>query len=322
MSTPSITSSDGNLRIVHREYIAEVVGVNRADPQYVDVEYYEINPGLAPVFPWLNGIAKNFESYTVNRLSVEYVPACSTSTAGSVFISPDFDVSDYSPESIIQLQAMPGSVRSPAWTGCRMSPPNNLYKKLVSERMVRTGTIDDVDYKLYDSAVVYVATAGFTATVGCGSLWIDYDITLRTPSIDITVDTRGSAYYSGAVNVDKTHLLGTGAGTLGQDDYLPIFEYLTDSAFKILRPGNYFIDALVTGTGLNATPYTVTPDANAVVSPTTASVVNGAATSASYNHTLKVNRPSIVTLASPAAWTTVSDFKMRISPYASGLPIY
>jgi len=54
----------------------------------------QINPSTASVFPWLSQIAGAYEKYSINSMSFEYVPSCSTLADGILYLAFDHDPSD------------------------------------------------------------------------------------------------------------------------------------------------------------------------------------------------------------------------------------
>lgn len=310
-TVPSISTSGGNIRIRHREMLIDL----RNSPQ-LNVHYFEVNPGLPTTFPWLAPIAGRFESYTLNRLSFEYVPFCSSATNGCVIMSPDYDVSDYPPEDVVAISSFPNSVRTPAWQCARMVCDPKLLVKLVAERMVRSDNISDVDLKLYDTLVFYLATYGGENQNTIGSVWIEYDITLRTPNMDTSVDESGSARCTAVVGTTPALPLGTAPQVLNGSVYSPVMETVSSDTIRIKRPGDYCLQCTTAGTGITVDPVEAVIDAAVgAVKNSQPTLVNGAGTSGSADLFISMLRPGLVKLAINAA--TLSAFGIRASPYSA-----
>lgn len=177
------------INIKHREYFLDVDAYN--EQNYLTI--LEVNPGLATVFPWLSGIAKNFEKYRFNSLSFEYIPAVGTSTAGSAAIAPDYDAADDNTTiSKDRLLAFEDSVRGPLWSGFTMKcSPHNLRKVLYVRR---DDLAINLDIKTYDNLQLILSRSAAADNPEVGELWVTYDITLITPQMDPDPDY--SAYWS------------------------------------------------------------------------------------------------------------------------------
>jgi hypothetical protein len=78
------TSSNGDTRIVHKEYLGEVTGQTAFTSTT-----YRIQPGSFKTFPWLAAVANRYEKYRFNRLRFCYETDCATTVAGTVMLIPD-----------------------------------------------------------------------------------------------------------------------------------------------------------------------------------------------------------------------------------------
>lgn len=54
----------------------------------------KIQPGLETSFPWLSGIASNFEYYHINNMTFEFVSNLPTTSKGLVFMAMDYNAAD------------------------------------------------------------------------------------------------------------------------------------------------------------------------------------------------------------------------------------
>jgi len=307
---PTFSSSGTEIRVRHREYLSEVTTV--ASAATFNLHYVELNPGLFSTCPWLSAIANRFESYTFKGVNLHYVPSCGTSAGGSVLLAPDYDVSDYVPPDIFVMSTYPGCVRTASWAPATLKCEPSLLTKLVKERIVRSTDVTDVDLKLYDTAILYWATIGHTTVENIGSLWLEYDVVLRTPSIDLEISGSDSAKIAATIGVSKDALLGT-APVVTVDSYLPVVEKLTSTTLKVLRPGRYLADTMVVGTGLTAANCTFSGDGITTLAST--GVVKGDATTVSLQDIVDVAYPTIMTIAAPVAWTTATVLNLKFSPY-------
>lgn len=315
-SNPNISSSGGDIRIRHRELVQDVH--TNADGSMHE-HYLEANPGLYSSFPWLSAIAQRFESYTFQSLSLEYVPMCGTNSSGVVMMAPDYDVSDWMPEDVISISSYPGCVRSSLWSPCRMDCDPRCLQKMVKERYVRSDSIADVDLKLYDAACLYVYTYGHNAAITAGSIWASYDVILRTPSMDTSVADEDCGKVFGGGVISKAAPLGTVPAVANGAAGEPVLEVPSSTTIHFKRPGKYLVNAIFGGTGLtNATPAYTFASALDGAETIIGGIADAAATNGWYDAMLTVLRPCVVTLASAAAWTTVTASQLRVAPYKLG----
>lgn len=315
---PSISTRGGDIVIRHRELMADV---STAGGGELVRNFTEVNPGLYVSFPWLSRIATRFESYTFTHLAYEYVPMCGSTTSGCLTIGPDYDVSDYMPEDIISLSSYPNAVRTSLWQPCKMVCDPRLLTKLVKERVIRSDDVEAIDYKLYDAACVYFFTYGSTASTVVGSIWVEYEVVLRTPSMDTSVGDEASAKLVAGGVVSKASPLGANPVAYNGASGLPIIEPINDTTFKIKRAGEFLFNWNFTGTGLDgsAPALTFASALDGVLSNASVGMPNAAQTLEWVDSWVHVLRPCIVTLTSAAAWTTVTGCVLRAAPYKSVL---
>jgi len=315
---PELRSSGLDIRIKHREYLREVFGPVRL-PGEPNVDEIAVNPGLVSCFPWLSAIANRYESYTFHKLCLHYMPNCSSSTSGSVILSPDYDVSDGSPDSLAPLQSAPDSVRASVWAESRMDCTASLLRKGLKERYVRSASTVTTggDIRLYDAVKCFVATVNMTAAVSVGSLWIEYDVSLRTPTVDISVNMDGSAkFYTNTSTLEAP--LGAAGYTIFQDTTIDetISVSNAGTSLKFHRPGSYLLNTEYIGTGLNEDGFEMLNDTSkSTLSGNLMMMVNTAATYAANLRVISVTAPTIVGLISRIPWTSLTSVVMRISPY-------
>jgi hypothetical protein len=76
-----------------------------------------LNPGLPLSFPWLSGLANNYQKFKFHYLRYFYSSAVSTSTAGSAFLELQYDYLDAPPGSLVSVAASDTSSIGPVWFG-------------------------------------------------------------------------------------------------------------------------------------------------------------------------------------------------------------
>lgn len=217
--------------ITHREYIGDVFSSTG-----FNLTKYDVNPGLETTFPWLSGLAINYEKYRPLGMVFEFKSTSanalnSTNTAlGTVIMASRYNgVSESQPQSKMEMEQIENAISfCPAESGmhpieCALNfnPLNILY--------VRSGdTPAGQSEQFYDVCDFYIATQGMQAAdVNIGELWVTYKIELITPvlsagqvgdQINFANYTLGSgvttsAYFNGAsseLNVSNMELTFTG----------------------------------------------------------------------------------------------------------------
>jgi len=204
---------NGDCRIIHREYIGEVVA-GAGTPSAFSAATYPVNPGQSGVFPWLSSIAQRFESYRFRRLRFAYETEAPSSLGGSLVLALDYDASDTVVLSKQTAMAFRNSVRSAPWEPCVHSSDQEDLSKLKSH-FVRPGAIPPgTDVKLYDVGTLNVCTQNVTtASAVCGELYVEYEIDLLTPIYGNSVFPSGTV--SGSTAITSAAMFGTAPISIG-----------------------------------------------------------------------------------------------------------
>jgi hypothetical protein len=243
----SAYTSDGRVRVQHREYLADVNGsVNFA------VTSYSVNPGLSSTFPWLAPIANQFESYLLRNLSIEFETQKSTATSGTVLLAIDYDASDAVPANKQQLMSYHDAVRSSVWNECCFSADTRDLQKFGVQRYIRSGALAaNQDIKTFDVGNILIATQGCADATAIGELYVMYDIELITPQSDVSALALGeSAKIVGAGTVNLANVYGTVSGTVTGG--LPLTAVGGTITFN--RVGQYIVEQICGGVGFAAEP--------------------------------------------------------------------
>jgi hypothetical protein len=187
-----ITQRNGDCRIVHREYVQDVVA-STGSPSIFSNTTLPINPGQIAAFPWLSGVAIRFESYRFNRLKFDYETEAPSSLGGTLVLAVDYDASDSAALTKQAAMAWRGSVRSAPWRPCcHTSAIEDLNKQ--KSYFVRPGLLPvSADVKTYDVGNLNIISQNVTtASSTLGELYVDYDILLMTPVYEQSSSTSGS----------------------------------------------------------------------------------------------------------------------------------
>jgi hypothetical protein len=266
---PKVVQSSQHCRVNHRELIGSVEGSSG----FTVEDSFALNPGIALSFPWLSGIARNWEQYKFNKLRYCYYPRTGTSTPGSFMMAPDYDAADVAPVSEQVASSYVDSVEDAPWKEiiCHLKPDR--LKGISPFKYVRTETLGaNLDIKTYDSGNIHIITLDGTA-VSWGKLWVEYDVEFKIPQIRPTGQLIvAGGKVNGLVSLTPANPMGTAplidAEAIGVS---------LDSASRLTLqyPGTYLISFYLTGTTVSALTLT---NVNGSTVASLGSVVNAAGT--------------------------------------------
>jgi hypothetical protein len=190
---PTMHRTDQSVVIRHKEYVGPLTGSTAFTVQRECV----INPGLSGTFPWLSGIAKNFQEYSVKGMVYHYVPTSgsaisSTSSAlGSVMFQTTYRSTDTPPVSKIEMLNEYWSNEVVPFETCvhpiECDPKENPF----SIHYVRAG--DAVgEPLLYDIGRTFIATQGMQSAYVVGDVWVTYEIEFKKPIVSSNATSHGT----------------------------------------------------------------------------------------------------------------------------------
>jgi hypothetical protein len=202
---PNMKSANNNFCVRHRELVTTV-----ASSTPFAVVSFHINPGNASLFPWLSKQATSWEQYRVKSMALHYIPRCSTQTAGTVLLAPDYDASDPEPASEQTASSYLGAVEDAAWKEIHLKLDPKAMHSMGPRKFVRGGPVGG-DIKTFDAGVLYLCTVGFDSGAGdVGKLWVEYEVEFSVPQ----TDSRGLYIPQGYVELragtDQAISTGTG----------------------------------------------------------------------------------------------------------------
>lgn len=315
--TSSRPRSDGRITVSHREMLGEI-------KSYTDftTSIYSINPGIAATFPWLAGIARNYECYQFRSLSFEFSTMKSTTSTGSVMMAVDYDAADGAPSTKQELLTFHNAVTGALWAPLHyVCDPMDL-KKFGPQRFTRSDPyLAGGDVKTSDVGNLIVASNGCAAAENgtlLGELWVNYVVDLITPgslspdapdSLKLTSTNAG-----GAEPANPLPFLGT--TILGQS---PV-RFTADGQLLLPDEGDYILDVQGTGTGITSGP--VWQWGTGVVPNPIAAVINAAGTAFSQSYGFKavsgILENNFIKMTNiPAA--TLAGLVIRLSRYNNKL---
>lgn len=202
---------DKGIRVTHHEFLTDV-----SSSTGFAIATYPINPGINTTFPWLSRLALNFQKYEIHGLVFYFKSSSadalnSTNTAlGDIMGAIDYNVYAEAPTSKVATMAL---------AGARQSKPSEdqIYPlecaedmTVFSTRLVRNGAYDG-DRQKYDAGNFHLARVGSQAVATIGSLYVSYDVTLKSPKLPPWMMCYHAAFAAGGV-ATATPLGTTAAG--------------------------------------------------------------------------------------------------------------
>jgi hypothetical protein len=209
---PDMHSTSQSTIVRHKEYIADVV--SSATPGAFNSSSFSINPGLPGTFPWLSGIADQYQEYTFKGLLFEFKSssadaiASSTNTAlGTVIMTTRYNPLLPAPTGKIDaLNEYFTSDAKPSEDFCHFiecDPRENPF----NVQYVRDGPVPG-NIQNYDLGELYVCTQGMQgASNVCGEIWASYEVELRKPivtdNIVISSNSQFSSYATAGISTSQ-----------------------------------------------------------------------------------------------------------------------
>lgn len=200
--------ADKGIRYTHQEFLGDVTGS-------VDWELtqFHVNPGLPEVFPWLSGIAGNFQKYRIDGLvfylrSTSSVAIADTTNLGlgTVLGGFQYNVYDKAPSSKPDFLSLSGALSGKPSEDHIYPMECDTSKNVFGNLLVRTVGVSD-DLQKYDHAVFNLATVGFPGDYYLGELWVSYNVTLMAPKVEQVSNYLITNMASGHTG-DPVHPLG------------------------------------------------------------------------------------------------------------------
>jgi len=289
---PVFDNSDKSITISHSELVTDVAGSVLFNSQV-----FMIDPTSEATFPYLSGIAQNFEQYEFQGLVFTYKPTSGSAIAstnnalGSVILTTDYDVSRPLFASKPEMEAFEFSTScepsSLMYHPVECNPKRDVVNRRYAtgpNRLQRSSTLFtgvnslNIANNLQFLGRTQLATVGMQAVATVGELWVSYKIKLSIPKKPSQSSAQGTFHLSGNGNT-----LPIGSSTAYGSNYIVSAE--SSSSLAVMgvtvvgtetRVSTY---GLPPGMRLNVT---VSADAGAgtvTIQPTTS---NGAVTGSFY----------------------------------------
>lgn len=153
----------------------ELVGGFATPSADFDITSLQVNPGVVACFPWLSGIATNYQKFRWRYLKFFFSTSVPTSASGKAFLQLQYDTIDNQATTFAQVMAGDSAAAGPTWFGGaineakafdnNMNADSNIYVVADNSKMP-----NDWYYVRATAALsAHVAMTG-TATGGNGTL--------------------------------------------------------------------------------------------------------------------------------------------------------
>lgn len=184
---PMMHKTGQTVTVRHREYLGEV----RSSTSFLVRNAFELNPGSRETFPWLSGVAGQFQEYSIKGMVFHYVPSSGSAVAstnnalGTVMLQTSYRATDVQPVSKVEmLNEFWSSESAPMNEFCHpieCDPKENPF----NIHYVRTGNVSAAENVLmYDLGRTFLAVSGQQANdVVLGDLWVTYEVELKKPVV-------------------------------------------------------------------------------------------------------------------------------------------
>lgn len=216
MSPPQVVNSfnKGGFIVRHREYISEV----QAHTAFT-IAGYPLNPGMAETFPWLAGIAQNFDQYRFRGILFEFkstssdavLSSATSSALGSINMATDYDAVDAAYANKREmLNSLYANSTKPS---CNLIHPVECKRAQTPMQLqyIRNGPFPpNTDARMYDLGNFYVATEGMQADGGIlGELWVTYEVEFFKQQVPNLVVAPVNTDHWNMSGVTGSEMLGT-----------------------------------------------------------------------------------------------------------------
>lgn len=186
-AVPQFTHSDRCTIISHREFISDVRGSTA-----FKIDSYNINPSNSALFPWLSGLAQNYEQWVVQGMIFEFKTTCATAVAstntalGTVVLATQYNSLAQQFNSKVQMEnyefaqsSVPSaSIMHPIECDPTQTAGQGLFY------IDNDGYNANADPRLYNIGKFNIATVGMQAAATIGELWVTYKICLLKPKLN------------------------------------------------------------------------------------------------------------------------------------------
>jgi len=184
---PARFAASPDVIIAHREFVGDVGG-----SQAFTVNTFTLNPTNPALFPWLSGVAVNWDQYEWVGILLEYRATSSFATTaantalGTVIMATDYNLSNAGFSSKVDMENYEGAVSCP--------PDQSFYHMVECARKETTIEVmytnqNGNDQRFTSLGDFQIATTGMQGAYTIGELWVTYKIKLMKPKLQNHMNT-------------------------------------------------------------------------------------------------------------------------------------
>lgn len=186
----SISFGDRTIRITHREYVCDVLA--GASAPAFNSRQFVVNANYTTTFPYLSGIATQFEKYRFQGLVFEFVStttpyALAGASVGTVVMACQFNTASPDFQTKTQMENVENAISvrmdQNALYGveCKDQVQNWYYTRHIGTNANASSNVSNI-YDLCDFSIATVG-GGATENAQVGELWVTYDVELTGPRL-------------------------------------------------------------------------------------------------------------------------------------------
>jgi len=228
---PRTKSTARGITVTHSEMVGTLVSSSTSGGYFA--RNFVVNPAKSDIFPWLSGIATNYDKYRVRRCCVHLVSMQPTSRPGRMGVAYDPDSTDALPVDRSEVYAMFRHVEGPMWQSTALELP-------VSGKELYCNTHTTADSKLIDDGQVIVfSDAADAASLLLADIIVEYTVELLDPQQAIFCTS-----YNTLGGISATSGSGFAPLTVQGPSYAKFYTSSNNTFYCVPSPGYYNVQAV------------------------------------------------------------------------------
>lgn len=144
---------------------------------------YPLSVSHEDAFPWLSGVARNFDLFQCISCTYRYVPSCSTFASGQVIMAFDYDATDVNDtRDISKYAAMPTHITGSVFRPLELRIDLTRARTQMPTKMI---AVSDAEHLMQKCSYgnFYFLTSTVSQATNLGSLHVQYEMQLIDPFI-------------------------------------------------------------------------------------------------------------------------------------------
>lgn len=194
-----IISTSKGIIVKNYEFCRRVTGSDLSASMF----YLTMNPGNNSTFPWLSVLAAGYEKFKIHKLKAHYIHTCAATQNGQYCMYFDYDARDTRLTDIDQ--AMQNYDRA---NGAIYTDKTLKYKKSLESMKsyyIQKSTTPSASWVVDETpAKLNMLTSNATDDLFIGNLFLEYEIELEVPAIDIAT-AQSSLVLAGAISTTSIY---------------------------------------------------------------------------------------------------------------------